>query len=380
MRDQAESNSTSGITFALYDTTLLSPGTSGIFNLFDEADSLDLARITKSFWGLFQVIKSTAKWKDFEITKLALSGTGLEDSEPIALYMADKEGYLSVVGKTSITGTCYLPKLGVRMAYIEGLSFIGEKLVTGETKTSKNDLPEVSNEVLKANEVYFSAILPISDSLVRMEEIMKSDSLFHSFNCSTLTLYSHNSITLDRIVLDGNIRVVSSKSIYVTAGARLDNIILYAPSIYFASGFSGSLQAFAQDTLITGEQCEFRYPSCLGIINENINSIYMSINRSTSVVGSLLLHQNNNAVHVPYLKLDKQTVVHGQIYCPGTVEIQGKVEGSVYCHGFGLNTGFAYYENYLMNTSINRLELSKYYAGSFLLHNFTHAKLIQWLN
>jgi hypothetical protein len=379
-RDQAASNAVSGITLAIYDSTLLQVGNSRVLNIFDSDDSLDKVTITKSFWGIYHVIKSSVRWKNAESAKLALTGTNYSENEPIALYMADKDRYLSVSGKTTITGDCYLPRLGVRMAYIEGQNFIGEKLINGETKISNSCLPEILPQILKNNVEYIAGELSNVDSLVRMEDIIETDSVECSFNKKTLVLFSQNSINLDHIILKGNIRVVSGKAIYVTSNAKCENIILYAPSIYFASWYKGNLQAFAQDTLIAGERCEFKYPSCLGIINENENSIYMSLGKSSSIVGCLVLYQANNSLQAPYLKIGRQTVVHGMVYCNGTVELLGRVEGSVYCHGFGLNTGSAYYENYLLNTSINRFALSEYYAGSFLLHDYKHAKLIQWLN
>jgi hypothetical protein len=380
MSDQVEANAGSGITLALYDTSLLATGSEDVFSLYDEDDSIDDVTVTKAYWGIYQVIKSTARWKNYEIIKTALVGTDLATSEAVAMYVADKDRYLSFSGETDITGTCYFPKLGVRMAYIEGRSFTGNKLVKGEIKTSAKELPALQHNVLGVNLAYFRDTIPMGDSLISFKEIMGMDSLERSFTGSTITIHSPGPVTLDHISLKGNIRVLSSKSIYVSKNFKADNIIIYAPSIYFERGFIGNLQAFAQDTIIAGEDCEFTYPSCLGLINENINGIYLALKENTVLAGSIFIYQENKATNVPYLKLSEHTIVHGQVYCPGTVEFRGKIEGSLYCHSFALKTFSAYYENHLLNVTIDRSALSDYYSGSFLLPVYKYAKNIQWLN
>jgi hypothetical protein len=380
IKDQVEANAGSGITLALYDTTLIKPGCEGTFSLYDEEDTIDDVILSKAYWGVYQIIKSTARWKNFEITKIAFTGTDLTTKEPIAIYMADKGRYLSFSGKTDITGNCYFPKLGVRRAYIEGQSFAFDRLVKGEIKQSNPELPALQNTVLNAGKVYLSDSLFVNDSLITPNELTGIDSLKQSFNKRTLAIYSPNTIVLDKLTLNGNIRVISSKSITVTRNFISENILLYAPKVYFEEGFSGSIQAFAQDTLVADENCNFIYPSCLGLINDNINGIYLEIKDKTNLAGSILLYQENKATNTPYLKLGKQTIIHGQVYCPGIIEIKGTVKGSLYCNMFALKTFSAYYENHLMNVTVDRSALSVYYSGSFLLPVYKYANIIQWLD
>jgi hypothetical protein len=181
-------------------------------------------------------------------------------------------------------------------------------------------------------------------------------------------------------MLQGNIRILSSKAIYVTSNSRTENIILYAPAIYFEQGFRGSLQAFAQDTLVAGKNCEFEYPSCLGLINENINGIYLELKENTKLAGAVFIYQQNRASNEPYFKLNEDTRIHGQVYCPGKVEFNGTIEGSLYCNGFMLKTTSGLFENHLLNVIIDRSALSEYYAGSLLFQGYQHTKSIQWLN
>jgi hypothetical protein len=379
MRDRAWSNANAGIIVALYDTAFLSAGATRVLDLYDDQDTIDKVTVSKTYWGVYQIIKSSVRWKNFEALKIAFTGADISSAEPIALYVADKDRYLSFCGATVITGTSCLPKIGIRKAYIEGQSFTGEKLINGEMRTSSSELPALSDRIIASNLTCFSDAVPEGDSLVNIDEIAGADSLEKSFNSKTLVIFSRSNITLDNIKLKGNIRVLSSQSIRFTRYSNTDNIIAYAPVIYFDKGFRGNLQAFAQDTLIANEDCEFTYPSCLGLVNDTLNGNYLEINENTRLEGCIFLYRKNKATPIPHLKIAPGTIIHGLVYCPGNVELKGKIEGSLYCHGFSLNTPSGLYENYLLNDTIDRSALSKYYSGTFLLPVFNRLKPIRWL-
>jgi hypothetical protein len=259
------------------------------------------------------------------------------------------------------------------------MSYTGERLVYGELKQSNRELPEINKELLDDNFIYFGDTLPLHDSIITLNELYGSDSVHHSFKNRTLVISSNHSITLDAIKLSGNIRILSSGSIFVTSNADLENVILYAQSIYFDKGFSGCLQAFAQDSLIAEENCTFGYPSVLSILNQNINGVYLQLKRNSSLKGIVFLYQENKAVNEPYLKIEEGTEIHGEVYCPGQIEIRGNVEGSVSCHTFMLNTVSGSFENHLLNVSIDRTALSEHYSGA-CFDRKNVSKNIQWLN
>lgn len=380
IRDQVRSNADAGITLALYDTALFFEKDIIELDLYNEEDSIDNIIVSRSIWGIYRIFMSSAHWKSYKVDLIALAGADLSDSEPIALYMADKERYLSLSGNTRLTGNCHLPKVGVKTAYIEGQNYTGDKLVYGEIKTSNTNLPDLPSDIINTNLAYFRDTIPLGDILIPIEEIMGMDSVNRSFSKSTLVISSAESITLDGIHLSGNVRIISSTAIYVSAQTSAESIILYAPSIYFEDGFRGSLQAFAQDSLVAGSNCEFRYPSGLCLINENINGIFLELGEHTQLTGSVILSQENRASNEPYLKMGDDSRIHGQVYCPGKVEIKGSIEGSLFCHGFMLRNTSGLFENHLLNVVIDGSALSEFYAGSLLFRGYKHTKSIQWLN
>jgi hypothetical protein len=379
-RDQAISNVCSALILATKDTSILNKEGITEVNLFEGSDEPGRVTVQSHIWGLYRIITCTDSFGSFGFSKSALTGMDPESGEAISLYMADMDRYLSISGSTKLIGNCYLPKLGLRSAYIERQSFSGERLVDGDIKNSDVGLPKVDTIIIKANERYLTDNLPEEDSIIRFQEIERIDSIEQSFRSRTLTCYSSDPIILNNIILKGNIRIISARAIYVTEHFRSQDIILQAPKIFFNAGFKGSLQAFAADSLVAGEYCEFRYPSVLAILNRNINGVYLEIMKNTCLAGGVLLHRENKSSNTPFLKINNGVIIHGQVYWPGMVEIKGKIEGTLYCQSFVLHTPTALYDDFLMDVTINRKSLSPYFSFVDMVKGYPCGKEIKWLN
>src|SRR6185369_705981 len=92
-------------------------------DLFEEQkDSVDLV---KKWWGCYQVVGVRSHWKGISESILCLAGT--EFMKDTALVLTETDRPVSVAGKTILRGTCFLPRLGVRPAYIGGEGFMGDK-------------------------------------------------------------------------------------------------------------------------------------------------------------------------------------------------------------------------------------------------------------
>lgn len=380
IRGQIDANVNSALLLCLEDTSLVGFNSVKTIHLYDEESAENQVDLCKQIWGIYSIVTASSYCKNYISRKSLLTGSDPASGEPIALYLADKGRYLSVCGKTSLTGTCYLPKLGLRIAYVEGQSFLGDTLIKGETKISGFSLPPLSAKILSENWKYLGDSLPETDSVVPYEQVRDFDSIQQSFYDKTLLLVSMNPIILNNITLKGNIRVISAKALYVTSNAKLDNVILYGSSIYFNTEFKGSLQAFARDTIISGEGCKFEYPSCLGIINYNINGIYINLMNGTHLDGCVFLYQEFKATNAPMLIIGSNAIIQGQAYCPGKVEMSGRIIGSLYANQFQLHTISSYYEDLLFNASIDRLAVSKFISNSLVIPNYQRGKDIEWLN
>ena len=118
--------------------------------------------IEKKYWGAFYILSSEAKWRNKSASKSALIGANINEGEEIALYLADQNKPLSLTGRTQITGNCYLPKAGVKRAYIEGKSFVGNKLINGTKYNSNKTLPPINKELINENlKNFFQKLQPL---------------------------------------------------------------------------------------------------------------------------------------------------------------------------------------------------------------------------
>lgn len=376
---QAAYNARDGITVAL-DRELTSGQYPATIDLYNNPGSIDDVEVNSFLWGAYRVMTSRVSWGNGEQTEVALTGADPEQYEPLAIYLADEKRYLSLCGKTVITGTCYLPATGVRKANIEGQVFRGNKLVEGLIKTSTSSLPKLNEDVIDG---IVSCFAPAQEgSGVTFENFIRDlkDSLSVSFYDSTLVVYSNSPVVLENIYLSGNISIVSTGAVRIRKSALLDNITIYASSVYIDDDFTGCLQAFASDTLLTGSDCTFNYPSGLAVVNTGINNITLEIGEGSSLAGYLLAYQEKRAQKPALIKTGNGTEIHGLVCSTGNADHRGVLKGTIICDGFSLRTGSSLYENHLLNAVIDRSRLSEYYSFPYLLDEYKKGEIITWLN
>ncbi len=327
-------------------------------------DSLSKTKVIRKSWGIYSIISIISARRKASVSENYLTGADIWAKEPIALYMADENKYLSISGNTHLSGTCYLPKLGIKRGYVEGDTYRGATMVFGETKISKSELPEIDNAVINNLKKVLKSFRPDSTVQIRnIKEFYFHDHHYNSFNNPTVYYVSDKPIFIDEKVLNGNIIICSSKLIKVTKNCSLTDILLFAPKIIITDDFQGQAQAFATDSLAVGRKCNLKFPSVLGLINEKTNNITMFLGEKTRVDGVIMLWQQAKAKSRPELSIGKGTEIFGQVYCNGTVKLYGNIYGSLYCRNFMLETRSAIYENHLLNAQIDRVKLSNHYLG-----------------
>jgi hypothetical protein len=328
-------------------------------------EETDEVTITKKLWGGYFLLKAEVAWHNIHYSAIEMCGSDIFQDEPVALYLADKERYLSVSGKTYLNGNCYLPKLGIRRAYIEGVSYIGDNLIHGKIEVSKSSLPEIEADFIAVNKIYLTGNNFPNDSLVSMAFLMRSDSIYNSFYQKTAIFYSDHWISLINKKISGNIKIVSSRGITLGKQSQVQDAILYAPKIEIEAGFSGSVQLFARDTLMVGEESRLLFPSLIIILEANSKSPLIKIGKKCKISGDILLKmQNGRTAEQAECYLEDESSMNGRIYCEGKLQLRGSIKGSVYCSGFILRTPASLYENHLLNATIDFHGLSRYYSAA----------------
>lgn len=359
--ERMERNIRSAILLSHEDPKLVGLNETKEIALFD--DDEDVVTIQKYPWGVFNLEKYVAVWKNEEKERIFLTGNDMKENKPVALYLADQQRYLSVSGHSRLRGNCFLPALGIRRAYIEGKSFMGVTLVEGKTEKSNAVLPEINLQQVTTEMQLIQRNFAPGDSVFSAEAFASKPAIKRSFYETTMVLYSENWIYLQGQSLSGNIKIVSGKGISVDRTTILNEVILYAPQVYVGNEFNGSVQVFANDTILVGKKCTFLSPSALVMLSEIENPL-IDIGSETLIKGDILQSAKGSDTRFkPMVKIDTKSRIEGQVYVNGKIDLRGTIYGSLYCMGFVLQTPGALYENHMLDAVIDYPALSAYYSG-----------------
>ncbi|MEZ5199163.1 MAG: hypothetical protein R2764_23110 [Bacteroidales bacterium] len=267
-KDRVFSNVKSGINLLLAEPESIELGEVVKISLYEGYnDSVELER---KQWGIFELIKASSSWKNIKHQKIAFSGNYYKTDSSFAIYLADHNKPLSLCGNTKINGNCYLPKAGVKRAYIEGRNFEGKELIEGDVGFSQDSLPDIIDGFKNLNLEYFiQNYLESKQTEKVIAEDLIGDTVCNSFNNSTILVYTADDLLIDDIVLSGNIVLVCEGTLEVTNSCKFEDILVCAKSVWIEEGFTGAFQLFAKDTINIGENVQLNYPSVIGLINDN---------------------------------------------------------------------------------------------------------------
>ncbi len=349
--------------------------------LYEEEEN-NLVKLTRNQWGFFEIISSQASYKDFVFQKTALTTEKIIDND-IALYLADLDKELSLCGKTIIKGRCFLPKSGVKRAYVERKTFIGDKLIDGKKEVSDKNLPTPKQKILDCNyENFLTKYLQESKYKILFFKEIENDSIITKFSDTTTIVYSKQPINLSNKIIIGNVIVISESNIIIDNNNTIEDAILSAPFIKIKRGFNGNMQCFASDSVSVEEDCLLKYPSAIGVINNSIAEYNsrININKNSIIEGIVLLYKKNiKKNNMPVLSIKQDATIKGQAYSNGIVEHEGNIYGSVYCLKFLLGTRSSVYENHILDAVIDVSKRSKFYAGINYNEENSRIVILKWL-
>lgn len=342
------------------------------------SDSISLKLIP---WGVYDIGVVKAFIHRDTIFKTFSLAYSLDSLTWGAIYLTDEEKPLFVSGHTKIRGTAFLPKAGIKEAFIEGKSYLGDKrLVIGQQKKSNSNLP-----LLKASQLTFikhrKQYSSQTDSL-----LPDGDSLNNSFLNPTKTFhFKKRVVTLKDIKLQGNIALFSDTLIAIDGSATLDNVLVFAKVIVVESGFKGRCQLFATDSIRVKQNCRFNYPSCIGVLkfeSKNGSQAKISLGDASSFSGILFTYENPKSDFQTLIDIGKKVKINGQVFAQGIIRFKDSVvvNGNISANRLIYETNYTMFENYLMNTVVDQVGLSPFYLTSSLFAvSSGKRKIMQWL-
>ncbi|MBO9620908.1 MAG: hypothetical protein J7539_17945 [Niabella sp.] len=346
--------------------------------LFENNDA-DSVYYTEAQWGCFRAAGIKVAYKKRYKEKAFLYGATRYSYADASIYLADHDRPLSVTGNTYIEGKAYLPKSGIRSGFFQQKGFTRERLVEGSIDSSKKQLP--------ALEPAFRA------QLQQLAALVAGDGSAAGAGFSTARqsfLQDPKKMKLPRnarLINDtamGNLILLSDSAIEVSATTHLEDVILIAPFIHFTSGFKGTVQAIALDSITIESGCRFEYPSALvGIGRSNTignTGTAITMASGTTLHGLVLgLAEKSNTNIKPVIKIQAGATVKGLVYNEGFTYLNGKVEGAVFTDFFFEQRGPMSMENILIDATVSP---SKWYRQAGYFSIFTEATaptLLKWL-
>jgi hypothetical protein len=374
-------NADSGLTLLMSRQSLIELNQPKTIDLYGSGE--DSVFLSRRSWGAFEILISKAIFHNQEVERIAEVGCPMDSTNLYSIYLADEGKPLALCGNTKIKGTAYLPKSGVERAYIEGQNFMGKVMIEGPTKISKNELPEFNPELIQhIQRLFKEKKVGDRDSTLRIERSFSGDSIYNSFKNVPLILSATGPIKIQNGSYSGNVAIISDTIITVAATAGLTDIILAAPKIIFEEHFKGNLQVFASDSIIVNENVSFHYPSVLGIVAATPEKkCAIVLNDNDSLAGNIFAYQVTiDSYKRSGICIGNKSVVTGQVYSSGYVEIKGTLFGSVMCSKFMLVTPSSVYENHLLNVVIDQPALPKYFTGINSVQGVHAKKIVKWLN
>jgi len=340
-----------------------------------EKENMEVS-VKRTYWGIFNRIEATSTFKSKSIKKIALTGAKQELSSRPALYLADFNRPLVVVGNTYIKGAAYVNTQGVRAGNINGKSFYSSQLIEGPVYNYPRKLPQVSNELQQQIKFIPEKFNELPDSQFLLNTVV--DSISNSFHSPIQILYEKKALNLEHCRITGNFIIQSDNKITVNSTARLTDVILIAPEIEIKDNVKGTLQAFATEKISVGKNVNLQYPSAL-VINKkeerrvadstkniipNNSKSRLKIDRDSTIEGIVLdLGEYHPQNYNSDVLMEENTEILGELYATGNIELKGRIKGTVYANNFLTKEKGSIYQNHLFNVTIDVSKLPKEYVG-----------------
>ncbi|MCW3071754.1 MAG: hypothetical protein JWO44_1644 [Bacteroidetes bacterium] len=377
-RQELELNAASGLSLLLSSQTLVAEEEEQTIDLYK--NGTDSVLLSRKFWGAFEIAVSKAIRHGQESTCIAQTGYGADGTDNYCLYVSDQDKPVAVCGTTILRGAAFLPKAGIKRAYIEGQNYTGSSLVYGEIKESSKMLPAFNKKL--TGRISALAREQSTGNPSPAEENAGSRKKTNSFFAPAMIISEKPAIII-REMYSGHIAIISQTMITVDATASLEDVILYAPKILIKQGFRGNLQAFASDSILLEKDVLLDYPSVLGIVQqENAKkNAAIVLSQGDSISGSIFLCNalSSQALYPGGIIIREEVVVCGSVYTNGYADVRGSICGSLMCRNILLHTSSSVYENHLLNAVIDRTALSPYFTGISLVEEPGLKKVVKWL-
>jgi hypothetical protein len=378
--EKLNNNLNSGITICLADTNQNEPGKVKQIDLYGKGN--DSLMVDRYFWGVYQIGICKVWAQGSEKQKEMMIGSTFPGFLNSCLYLVDHDRPLSVVGRTELVGDAYLPKAGVRMAYINQNGYSGAKLVYGDILFSDRIPPAIYDGFFQyLDTLLFSAQL-FSDLENSSSNNLETTS--RSFSDSLKVIYDRGKMDISNISYSGHIIIKSDSLIEIENTCALQNVICIAPRVRIKSGFKGRIQVLASEGITMEDSCALQYPSALILIKRNQgvarSQPTITVERNSMLEGGIYSFSGSDDVYKTRVIVEDSCRLNGILFVNGYLTLKSNITGSVLTDFMLYQNNSSTYENHLVDIKIDRSGLSDHFLGPSVFPGPKQNKVIQWLN
>lgn len=271
-------------------------------------------------WGLYECICLSTF--DRSLKNVYLVGKAKDIDCMPALWLCERENTFSLSGEAEIVGNLYLPRNGISYVQFDLGKYRGELISSSLIHTSDKELPSMDSTFLKTMEEMKEVVPAFLSEIPNQYYSFQNEPIYAVIPEKTRESF----YAKGRLVLYGD-RVI------IPATWELSDILLIAKHVTVESGFSGSMQIMASDTVVMEEGAYLHYPSGV-YLNGNNDKTYFHICKDARLEGYAVIKgdiENGSGFVVDiHSRLDKGSILTGLLYVDGIAHIEGTVSGCAY--------------------------------------------------
>lgn len=314
------------------------------FQLY-ENDEHSLVYFESFFWGLYDCVNLSNF--DHSIKDSYLLGKDKDNYRTPALWVCEREHAISLSGNANIKGKAFLPKNGINYLQLNFDNFRGELLPSSSIRISGKELPLIDS-------IYIKKMVALKKNATLASSEIPSH--YHSFFKEPI--YALIPSETDKFYAKGKLVLYGDK-ILVKSSWEISDVLLIAKNVTIESGFSGSLQIVASDTVVIEKDVYLHHPSGI-YLQGNQDRTYLHICKGAHIEGYAIVEGNVESrsgfvVDIHY-RQDNESVLAGMLYVNGVAHLEGVILGAAYLKECYFLSGENMYEGLIYDGKITRYD------------------------
>lgn len=333
--------------------------------LFPE-DGSSRIRYRRRRWGLYEVAgvaSAGGQWKS-----VRLFGKASESGRGAALYVPDNQKALLLSGDSFLDGNICLSRNGITYSQVRSEFFRGTPVAPGKLSASGREFPEFDPETVEEIRCLLDASGETAAYAGGPQE--------RSFDDPVVRLGAEGVIS--GCVLRGHIIIQSNGKLGISGNNTLQHVIALARSVEIGSGFKGSVQVFASDSILVGDQVCLEAGSGLWVAGTSPERL-IRLGGKCEVNGYIVVNAcpDKPKTHAAHYYQPSTSKVRGLVYIDGVADVHGIVNGSLYVREACYFAPEGYYAGLFYNLAVLRAPEIAY---PFLMAGPYERRCVAWID